>query len=91
MYLVLEESNATDNVGGDAMSDTYDSVYARWVTDPENFWAEAAEAVHWTKSGTRCSMTRSRRSIDGSPADDSIRVTTRSIATSKAAGRTSRR
>ena len=29
------------------MSDTYDSVYARWLNNPENFWAEAAEAVRW--------------------------------------------
>jgi propionyl-CoA synthetase len=31
------------------MTDSYDAVYARWLNDPENFWAEAAEAVHWEK------------------------------------------
>jgi propionyl-CoA synthetase len=29
------------------MKNAYDEVYARWLNDPENFWAEAAEAVHW--------------------------------------------
>ncbi len=29
------------------MASTYDEVYARWQRDPEAFWAEAAEAVHW--------------------------------------------
>lgn len=27
----------------------YDAVYAAWRKDPEGFWAEAAEAVSWTK------------------------------------------
>src|SRR6188474_1050588 len=31
------------------MQDTYEAVYSRWLNDPENFWAEAAEAVHWHK------------------------------------------
>jgi propionyl-CoA synthetase len=35
------------------MKDTYDSVYARWLNNPENFWAEAAEAVHWDKKWDR--------------------------------------
>ena len=35
------------NGGGRAMKTTYDEVYSRWLNDPENFWAEAAEAVHW--------------------------------------------
>jgi len=35
------------------MQDTYDTVYARWLNDPENFWAEAAEAVHWDKKWDR--------------------------------------
>jgi len=29
------------------MASTYDEVYAHWQQDPEAFWAEAAEAVHW--------------------------------------------
>ena len=29
------------------MSSTYSEVYARWRAEPEAFWAEAAEAVHW--------------------------------------------
>ena len=35
------------------MKDSYDAVYARWLNDPENFWAEAAEAVHWDKKWDR--------------------------------------
>jgi propionyl-CoA synthetase len=32
---------------------TYDSVYGRWLENPESFWAEAAEAVHWYKKWER--------------------------------------
>ena len=35
------------------MKNTYDEVYSRWLNDPENFWAEAAEAVHWNKKWDR--------------------------------------
>lgn len=35
------------------MRDTYDAVYTRWLNNPENFWAEAAEAVHWSKKWDR--------------------------------------
>ena len=35
------------------MKDTYDAVYTRWLNDPENFWAEAAEKVHWDKKWDR--------------------------------------
>jgi propionyl-CoA synthetase len=35
------------------MKDTYDAVYSRWLNDPQNFWAEAAEAVHWDKKWNR--------------------------------------
>src|SRR4026207_2548653 len=31
------------------MQDTYEAVYSRWLNDPENFWAAAAEAVHWRR------------------------------------------
>jgi propionyl-CoA synthetase len=31
------------------MNSTYDAVYARWRDDPQSFWAEAAEAIHWFK------------------------------------------
>src|SRR5690242_3747886 len=31
------------------MNNTYDAVYSRWLNDPQKFWAEAAEAVHWHK------------------------------------------
>lgn len=31
------------------MKSTYKAVYTRWQDDPEKFWAEAAEAVHWFK------------------------------------------
>ena len=32
---------------------TYDEVYTRWLNDPEDFWAEAAGAVHWHKKWDR--------------------------------------
>jgi propionyl-CoA synthetase len=35
------------------MSDNYDAVYARWLSDPLSFWAEAAEAVHWHRKWDR--------------------------------------
>jgi propionyl-CoA synthetase len=35
------------------MRDTYDAVYTRWLNNPENFWAEAAEAVHWDRKWDR--------------------------------------
>ena len=35
------------------MTDSYDAVYTRWLNNPEDFWAEAAEAVHWDKKWDR--------------------------------------
>ena len=35
------------------MRDIYDAIYNRWLNDPEDFWAEAAEAVHWDKKWDR--------------------------------------
>ena len=35
------------------MQSTYDAVYARWRDDPQEFWAEAAEAIHWFKKWDR--------------------------------------
>jgi propionyl-CoA synthetase len=35
------------------MKVTYDAAYTRWLNYPENFWAEAAEAVHWHKKWDR--------------------------------------
>ena len=29
---------------------SYSEAYARWLEDPERFWAEAAEAVHWYRT-----------------------------------------
>jgi propionyl-CoA synthetase len=29
------------------MGNSYEGTYARWLSDPEGFWAEAAEQVHW--------------------------------------------
>src|SRR3989449_7479498 len=29
------------------MPSTQDQVYARWRTEPQRFWAEAADSVHW--------------------------------------------
>jgi propionyl-CoA synthetase len=35
------------------MKSSYEEVYTRWLADPEGFWAEAAEAVHWFKRWDR--------------------------------------
>ena len=35
------------------MESTYDAVYERWLDEPEDFWAEAAEAVQWYKKWDR--------------------------------------
>src|SRR5690349_14746713 len=32
---------------------TQNEVYARWARDPEGFWAEAGEAIHWYKRWDR--------------------------------------
>ncbi len=32
---------------------TYEAVYRRSLSDPEGFWAEAAEGVHWTRRWSR--------------------------------------
>jgi propionyl-CoA synthetase len=31
------------------METMYDAAYRRWLDNPERFWAEAAEAIHWYK------------------------------------------
>lgn len=35
------------------MESAYDTVYGRWLSSPESFWAEAANAVHWYKKWDR--------------------------------------
>jgi propionyl-CoA synthetase len=35
------------------MSDQFDALYRRSLDDPEGFWGEAAEAIHWTKRWDR--------------------------------------
>ena len=35
------------------MASRYAEVHARSLSDPESFWAEAAEAIHWTKRWDR--------------------------------------
>ena len=32
--------------------DAYELAYSRWLRDPEGFWAEAAQAVHWNREWT---------------------------------------
>lgn len=27
----------------------YQTVYSRWLSDPQGFWSEAAEAIHWDR------------------------------------------
>jgi len=29
--------------------DAYDAAYSRWIHDPDEFWTEAAESVHWDR------------------------------------------
>src|SRR2546422_2764436 len=36
-----------------ATQSTQTEVYARWARDPEGFWAEAGEAIHWSKRWDR--------------------------------------
>src|SRR5881394_3244246 len=36
-----------------ATQSTQNEVYARWARDPEGFWAEAGEAIHWSKRWDR--------------------------------------
>ena len=36
-----------------ATQSSQDQVYAQWAKDPERFWAEAGEAVHWYKRWDR--------------------------------------
>lgn len=31
------------------MTSTYHAIYERWQNDPEGFWADAAQAIDWTK------------------------------------------
>jgi propionyl-CoA synthetase len=38
-----------ENEETDAMSSRFDQAYRRSIEDPEGFWAEAAEAIHWDK------------------------------------------
>jgi len=33
-------------------ADAYEAAYSRWLGDPERFWAEAAESVHWYRKWT---------------------------------------
>ena len=32
--------------------DAYDVAYSRWIHDPDEFWTEAAESVHWDRKWT---------------------------------------
>jgi propionyl-CoA synthetase len=41
------------------MPNSHRDAYARWQADPERFWAEAAEAVHWSRRWDRV-LDRSR-------------------------------
>jgi propionyl-CoA synthetase len=35
------------------MGNAYEATYERWLSNPEGFWAEAAEAVHWHRKYER--------------------------------------
>ena len=35
------------------METTYDAAYRSWLENPERFWAEAAESIHWYKKWDR--------------------------------------
>ena len=32
------------------MPDSYEAIYNRWLREPEDFWAEAADAIHWHRN-----------------------------------------
>ena len=69
----------------------YDDVYRRSLADPDGFWAEAAEALDWSRRWDRVLDTRERRTDAGSRAARSTPAATRSTATSTAGAARSRR
>ena len=32
------------------MAGGYDEIYSAWKNNPQSFWAEAAQDIHWTKN-----------------------------------------
>jgi propionyl-CoA synthetase len=42
-----------ENEESDAMSSRFDQVYKRSIEDPDGFWAEAADAIHWERRWDR--------------------------------------
>jgi propionyl-CoA synthetase len=47
--VVIMAAIKNENEEGDPMSSRFDQVYRRSIEDPDDFWAEAAEALHWDK------------------------------------------
>ncbi len=52
------------------MSDAYDRAYARSIQDPEGFWGDAGEDVHWTKKWDRREVLARRVEHDAGYIDD---------------------
>ena len=61
------------------MDSAFRAVYQSALEDPETFWAQAAEDVHWYRRWIRSSMIRRRRFIAGFPAHKLTHVLTPSI------------
>src|SRR6185369_5888176 len=45
--LSLPAANNTIRSETFGMKGAYETAYRNWLRDPEGFWAEAAEAIHW--------------------------------------------
>src|SRR5690242_3946886 len=45
--LSLPAANNTTRLETFGMKGAYEAAYRNWLRDPEGFWAEAAEAIHW--------------------------------------------
>ena len=61
----------------------YAETYRRSREQPEEFWAEAAEAIAWERRWERVLEAATRRSTAGSPARALTRAGTRSTAMSR--------
>ncbi len=69
----------------------FKSVYDRSLSDPEGFWAEAAEDVHWIKHWDKVLDDSNKPFYRWFTGGMVTLVTTRSICTSRAGAETRRR
>ena len=47
------------------MSNDFGEIYSRSLKDPERFWSEAAESIHWEKRWDTVLDVSTRHSTDG--------------------------